>query len=363
MVRMANCGHDENNSYKGGKAGDQTGTEWCLRSWYSYPWNYILRWKDVNLGELFANLATKAANNDNIGYDQWERDTFWNQLKKVAYDPSKIKTPCETDCSAGTIALIKAVGYLKGVVELQQCNATYTGNMMDFFRSAAGQKHFQILTGKYLTDSSYARKGDINLNTAHHVNITIDNGANSGASNSSSSTTSRNYIMEGDNGNEVKIMQKMLIACGYNCGISGADGDFGPKTTAALKLFQHAVSIKEDGKYGPKSKTKLEAKYKTVVDKVNSSKSIESVAKEVLAGKWGVDPERTNKLKAAGYDAKAVQKKVNELCKSSLSVNITKVAEDVINGKYGNEPERTNKLKAAGYDPAEVQKEVNRLLK
>lgn len=25
---ISNCGHDENNRYSGGKAGDQTGTEW-----------------------------------------------------------------------------------------------------------------------------------------------------------------------------------------------------------------------------------------------------------------------------------------------------------------------------------------------
>lgn len=359
-IRMANCGHDENNQYHGGKAGDQTGTEWYIRNWYSYPWNYILRWKDASLGELFATLATKAANNNNIGYDQWERDTFWTQLKKVAYDPSKITVPCETDCSAGTVALIKAVGYLKGIADLQQCSATYTGNMMDFFRSAAGQRHFQILTGKYLTDSSYARKGDINLNTAHHVNITIDNGSNSGAS--SSITTNRNYLMEGDKGDAVKAMQKMLITCGFNCGTSGADGDFGPKTTSALKLFQHSVAIKEDGKYGPTSKAKLEAKYKSVTEAANK-KSIETVAKEVLAGKWGNDPERSKKLKAAGYDTAAVQAKVNELYKASKTGDITAVAKKVMEGAYGNDPERSAKLKAEGYDPKEVQAKVNELYK
>ena len=37
------------------------------------------------------------------------------------------------------------------------------------------------------------------------------------------------------------------------------------------------------------------------------------VAKEVIAGKWGNGEERKKKLKAAGYDYAAVQKKVNEL--------------------------------------------------
>lgn len=42
-------------------------------------------------------------------------------------------------------------------------------------------------------------------------------------------------------------------------------------------------------------------------------KSIEEVAKEVLAGKWGNGEDRKKKLAAAGYDYAAVQAKVNEI--------------------------------------------------
>ena len=40
-----------------------------------------------------------------------------------------------------------------------------------------------------------------------------------------------------------------------------------------------------------------------------------AIAKEVIQGKWGNGQDRINKLKAAGYDPNAVQKKVNELLK------------------------------------------------
>lgn len=43
------------------------------------------------------------------------------------------------------------------------------------------------------------------------------------------------------------------------------------------------------------------------------SKSINDIALEVLAGKWGNGSDRTNRLSAAGYDVNAVQKRVNEL--------------------------------------------------
>ena len=44
-------------------------------------------------------------------------------------------------------------------------------------------------------------------------------------------------------------------------------------------------------------------------------KSNETIAKEVLAGKWRSGKERKKKLKAAGYNYAAVQKIVNKLCK------------------------------------------------
>ena len=49
----------------------------------------------------------------------------------------------------------------------------------------------------------------------------------------------------------------------------------------------------------------------------NSSgkKSIEEIAREIIAGQWGNGKERITKLKKAGYDADAVQRKVNEFLK------------------------------------------------
>ena len=44
-------------------------------------------------------------------------------------------------------------------------------------------------------------------------------------------------------------------------------------------------------------------------------KSIDEIAKEVIAGKWGNNPERKRRLESAGYDYNAVQKRVNQLIK------------------------------------------------
>jgi len=84
-----------------------------------------------------------------------------------------------------------------------------------------------------------------------------------------------------------------------------------------------------------------------------SKKSIDTIAREVIAGKWGTGDTRKAKLKNAGYDYNQVQARVNKY---------NSVAKDVVKGKYGNGATRTSNLKKAGYDPATIQKLVNQLL-
>ena len=93
------------------------------------------------------------------------------------------------------------------------------------------------------------------------------------------------------------------------------------------------------------------------------TKSVDEVAHEVIAGKWGNGSDRVQKLKAAGYNAEAVQRRVNQLLGPTAQVDLTKVAQAVIRGEYGNGADRVRRLKAAGYDPAAVQRRVNQLLR
>lgn len=54
---------------------------------------------------------------------------------------------------------------------------------------------------------------------------------------------------------------------------------------------------------------------KTETTSTTKKKSVTELAKEVIAGKWGVGEDRKKRLTAAGYDYAAVQKKVNEMLK------------------------------------------------
>ena len=92
-------------------------------------------------------------------------------------------------------------------------------------------------------------------------------------------------------------------------------------------------------------------------------KSVDEIAKEVIAGKWGNGAARKNKLVAAGYDYSAVQKRVNELASAPTKKSNDEIAREVIAGKWGSGSERKKRLTAAGYSYSAVQAIVNKLMK
>lgn len=92
------------------------------------------------------------------------------------------------------------------------------------------------------------------------------------------------------------------------------------------------------------------------------------VAREVWAGKWGSGPDRAKRLTKAGYNAAYIQSLVNKgvgkigAASDPNRKSTATIAKEVIAGKWGNGPDRIARLKRAGYDAVEVQREVNRQL-
>jgi len=95
-----------------------------------------------------------------------------------------------------------------------------------------------------------------------------------------------------------------------------------------------------------------------------AKKSLDEVAKDVIQGDYGNGPERVRKLIAAGYDAKKVQARVDEMLNPTKGrKSIKTIVAEVFAGKWGNDPQRSRDLREAGYDPKQVQAEVNRQAK
>ena len=125
---------------------------------------------------------------------------------------------------------------------------------------------------------------------------------------------SHSTIRRGSKGEDVKTLQKMLNQLGSNLAI---DGDFGYKTYAAFTYFQHKNGLKVDGVCGPLSWAKLEEKTKSQNSpgSENRKMSLEAVARDVIAGKYGNTPDRKKNLEKAGYNYEEVQSAVNRLLK------------------------------------------------
>ena len=95
----------------------------------------------------------------------------------------------------------------------------------------------------------------------------------------------------------------------------------------------------------------------------NALKSLNTVASEVIQGLWGNGQERFNNLSNAGYDAQAVQDKVNDLLNAgNTSKDLNTLANEVLQGLWGNGQERYDNLTNAGYDAQAVQDRVNSIL-
>lgn len=173
---ISNSGKDEHSSTKGGAAGDQTGHEWEVRKWYSHPWNVILRYPDITVATLIAHLSYDAAMNDNIGYDQSQRTTYWTALKEANYFPQDITKKCEADCTSGVAANIKAVGCLMNNSKLASISPSLNSRTMRNALVAAGFK--ALTSSSYISTPNNLLPGDILLYESHHVATNISYGKN-----------------------------------------------------------------------------------------------------------------------------------------------------------------------------------------
>ena len=97
-------------------------------------------------------------------------------------------------------------------------------------------------------------------------------------------------------------------------------------------------------------------------------KDNKTIAEEVYNGRWGNGEERKKRLTEAGYDYKAIQTIVNKLVKAeekptTQTKSLETIASEVINGRWGNGEERKKRLTEAGYDYKTVQSLVDKMLK
>ena len=253
-VRIGHASIDENRKAKGGAAGDQTGKEVKISSWYNGGWQFVARPKDPAVAEKMALACEAACANACFGYDQSQRNTGFAEAKKVGFDLSRITTPCEVDCSS-LMALCVRVALGK---DFYSGNAPTTRTLEKVLKSTGA---FEILKDKkYLTTDKHLKRADVLCKAGSHTVMALDDGAEAEAAAPVQEATYNvklPVLKKGSRGESVRAMQILLIGYGYSCGKAGVDGDFGSGTENALECFQEDNGLTVDCKCGPKTWAKL----------------------------------------------------------------------------------------------------------
>lgn len=176
---IAHASIDENGRACGGLAGDQTGREVCVRTYYAANWNKYIRANSNYVAEKMARFAEQVAANDKIGYDQYQRNTLRQCARAAGWDGSKISTACETDCSAFMTVCAEAAG-INMDSAYSSGNAPVTQNMCQKFERTGAFK--SLVYNSSMKEK--LRRGDILVRESGHTAIVLTNGTQSGVSSS-----------------------------------------------------------------------------------------------------------------------------------------------------------------------------------
>lgn len=237
-VIIGSARSDEYGHARGGQAGDQTGKEVSTQEWYLHAKGWrVFRPLDPEAAKLIAQDMQYAADNQNIGYDQDERDTLFAAAKKVKFDCSKVSTKCETDCSALVRVCVNYAGIPVGDF--------YTGDEAQVLMSTGAFK--ELTDHRFTTSANYLKRGDILVTkTKGHTAIVLTNGIYADPD-----ETPVNYyvfsvapVKKDSEGAHVLLCQELLKVKGYkgaNGKVLQLDGHCGNNTVYAINSFQSAM--------------------------------------------------------------------------------------------------------------------------
>lgn len=295
IVMIGSARIDENGNAHGGKAGDQkNGKEVSTQEWYKHSKGWrVFRAKDPAKAEIIAKTMEWACESDMIGYDQYQRNTLYNELKLYGFEKYYLSKAVETDCSA----LVRVCLAFAGI---DVPSDFYTASMA---KTMLNTGEIVELTGSKYTDvPDYLGRGDILVTASKgHTVVVLTNGEQyEGTVADKPKVFGEDDLSRGDSGEAVKLMQEYLIELKYDLGPRGADGDFGSKTEDAVKAFQVDAGLVADGVFSKKTHDALMA----AIDKMTNIPQIspdDSDDLRVKHGSWRVRTGPGTAYPTAGY--------------------------------------------------------------
>lgn len=265
------------------------------------------------LGNLFASTAKHASSNYGIGYDGKigmyveEKDCSWcssstsNDSRAVTIEVASDTTHpyAVTDKAyAALIDLVTDICKRNGIKELK----------WKADKSLIGQVDKQNMTvhrwfapkacpGEYL----YSRHADIAAKVNKRLKVQEE---------PEKDTIYRVQVGAFSNEKNAKTQLQKIEDAGFDAFITKVDGLYKVQVGAFAKKENAQTQMQKVKKAG--FDAFITTKTGTAVA---TQKTTGELAKEVIAGKWGIGADRKNRLTQAGYDYEAVQAEVNRIWK------------------------------------------------
>ena len=319
---------DENHNARCGKKGDQTGGEVHTGPWWYFGQNCVIRPKTAALADKIADVMKTLADNDLVGYDQGNRTSLYNELKKINFKYDQLAVKCECDCSALVAAAVNCAG-------VRISPNAWTGNLWDCLRETG---KFTRLTGAtYTTTDVNLKRGDIVLNEQSHVIVALQDGENEKAKVSGFSTSgvvAPKSIVRGDRFKiagkiksnaplvsvEVGVMTKpgnkwvptchvVKSVAGHAYNLANADPEIAFRKLPAGTYYYRVYARDKNGE----KKRLINRTFNVVAQR--AKKTLKAIAQEIYTGKcsfngyatWGTGATRKARLKEAGYTAAEIK--------------------------------------------------------
>lgn len=182
--RIVQASSNEMGTVTGGRTGDQTGNEINIRSYYNFPWNYVLRYEGSGASQ--APIGTGVSEIQNGSYTVKDGDNLWN------------------------------------IAEKMYGNGAFFTRIM----SANGLLTTTIHKGQVLKIPELNAGTSTQTQTSDKCTLTLP------------------IVKYGDNGMCVRKIQALLDASGFSIPV---DGDFGSTTKNAVESFQRAKGLTVTG--------------------------------------------------------------------------------------------------------------------
>ena len=183
-VQIAQASIDEHGAAKGGAAGDQrvaqnkSPFETNIKNSASRSggWGELIRCKDTNIAQQAASRIIKVTNSHLVGYDQSQRNTFYNELKKNDWNVDKYvssNVPTESDCSAYVYAI-----YCTLIPSLRQwCdtkkNSPCCRNSWSVYKQYGNDLFERYTDSSVINNTDYYQVGDLLNDPSHHIVMVV----------------------------------------------------------------------------------------------------------------------------------------------------------------------------------------------